>query len=134
MNRKERFSIPATGGSSLLVIFAVMCLVVLALLSLYTALAEQRLSEASARVVSAWYASDLQAQAVFARIRTGETLPGVEQEADTYRYAVPVSEHQTLAAVVRNTDKGWEVLSWQTIAHPEDGETTLPVWQGLEEG
>lgn len=132
MNRKDNFSIPATGGSSLLVIFAVLCLVVFALLSLNTALAEKRLSEASAQVVRDWYAADLRAQEIFAQIRAGEAVPGVEYEEETYRYAVPVSDHQTLVVAVQETDSGWEVLSWQTIAHPEDGETTLPVWQGLD--
>lgn len=133
MRRKDVYSVPATGSSSLLVIFAVLCLVVLALLTLNTALAEKRLSEVSAQTVSGWYAADLQAQEIFAKIRNGEAVPGVEQEKGIYRYSIAVSENQTLAAAVRKTAEDWEVLSWQTIAHPKDGEGVLPVWRGLNE-
>ena len=36
MNKKERFSPPAVGGVSLLVVFAVLCLTIFALLGLAT--------------------------------------------------------------------------------------------------
>ena len=52
MEDKKRFSPPVVGGSSLLVIFAVLCLTVFALLSLSTVRADVRLSEASAQAVS----------------------------------------------------------------------------------
>ena len=51
MDKKHRFSFPAVGGSSLLVIFAVLCLTVFALLGLSTVQAGQRLSNASAEAV-----------------------------------------------------------------------------------
>ena len=49
MARKQSFPIPAVGGSSLLVIFAVLCLTVFALLGLSTVQADIRLADASAR-------------------------------------------------------------------------------------
>ena len=55
---EKRFSAPIVGGSSLLVIFAVLCLTVFALLGLSTVQAGGRLSEASAEAVSAYYAGD----------------------------------------------------------------------------
>ena len=132
MRQKASVPVPATGGSSLLVIFAVLCLVVLSLLSLSTVLAEQRLSEAAAQMTVQWYAADLQAQEIFAQLRSGETVPGVEREGSVYTYCVPVSPHQTLAVTLEETEGLWEVRSWQTTAHPEDGDQTLPVWQGVE--
>ena len=53
MERKTSFSLPAVGGSSLLVIFAVLCLTVFALLCLAQMQAGQRLSKASAEAVAA---------------------------------------------------------------------------------
>lgn len=41
--KKQRFSPPAIGGTSLLVVFAVLCLTVFALLSLTTVQADVRL-------------------------------------------------------------------------------------------
>ena len=134
MKKREYLSVPATGGSALVVIFAVLCLVIFSLLSLNTVLSEKRISEASARVTEDWYAADLQAQEVFARLRAGERVDGVMQTGQTYAYAVPVSGHQTLLVVLKEMDGCWEVVSWRSEAHGEDGNTHLPVWQGTEEG
>lgn len=132
MKKQEPLSPPALGGSSLLVIFGVLCLVILCLLSLNTVLAEQRLSESSARTTAAWYAADLQAQEIYARLRAGETVDGVTQQSRKYTYAVPISDHQTLAVTLQEIDGSLEVISWRALAHPEDGDTTLPVWKGPE--
>ncbi len=56
---KLRFSPPMVGGSSLLIIFAVLCLTVLAMLSLSTARNNDQLSRASADSVAAYYAADV---------------------------------------------------------------------------
>lgn len=133
MKNAEKISVPAIGGTSLLVIFGVLCLVVLCLLSLHAVLAEQRISESYVRITEDWYAADLKAQELFARLRNGEQVPGVERTGSVYRYSVPISGQQTLQVRLKETEGCWEVLSWQTAAHPQDGETTLPVWQDLEE-
>ena len=52
MARRVHFSPPAVGGVSLLVVFAVLCLTVFALLSLTTVRADVRLADASAQAVS----------------------------------------------------------------------------------
>ena len=132
MKKREYLSVPATGGSSLLVIFAVLCLVVFSLLSLNTVLAEKRISEASARAAEDWYAADFQAQEIFAQLRAGEQVPGVSRTGQRVSYSVPISGHQTLLVVLEERDGCWEVISWRADAHPEDGDSTLPVWQGTE--
>ena len=53
---------PPVGGASLLVVFAVLCLTVFALLSLSTVRANGRLSETSAQAVADYYAADCAAQ------------------------------------------------------------------------
>jgi hypothetical protein len=77
MKKHEKISIPAIGGSSLLVIFAVLCMTVFALLSLRTAQAEKQVADAAAQGVRQYYAADLQAQEIYARLRAGETVSGV---------------------------------------------------------
>lgn len=129
MKKREITFRPAIGGTGLLVIFAVLCLVVFALLSVHTVLAEQRLSEAAARSVTAWYDADLQAQKIFARLRSGEAVPGVEPVGEEYHYSVPISGHQSLFVALKEQNGCWEVLSWQTVPHPPEGNTALPVWQ-----
>ena len=71
--KKEAFSPPALGGSSLLVAFAVLALTVFALLSLSTVRADVRLGDAAAAAVKGYYEADVQAQEILARLRGGET-------------------------------------------------------------
>ena len=129
MKHEKRFALPPLGLSGLLVIFAVLCLTVFSLLALHTVLAEQRLSRAAARSVTEQYAADLRAQEIFARLRAGEMPPEVRAEEEIYSYEVPISDTQTLEVAVTETERGWEILSWKNSAHPEDGDTALPVWQ-----
>lgn len=130
MRKQEKNAIPAVGGSSLLVVFAVLCMTVFAMMSLSTVQAQQRLAEAGARSVSAYYDADLEAERIFARLRAGQLPEGVAREGDIYRYTCPVSAHQVLAVEVRQTREGWEVLHWQTVAQPIENDDSLPVWGG----
>lgn len=130
MKRKETFSPPAVGGSSLLVIFAVLCLTVFALLSLSTVQAEKRLSDKAAQSVSDYYRADLEAEQIFARLRAGETVPGVMETNGIYRYSCPVSENQTLWVELEKEEENWNVLRWQVTARMEESEENLPVWDG----
>lgn len=131
MREKERFSPPAAGGSALLVIFAVLCLTVFALLSLSTVQADGRLSEASARAVTAYYGADCQAEAILARLRAGELPEGVTEENGTYAYACPISDTQRLEVEVRLDDGSWTVLRWQAVSTAAGpAESGLDLWDG----
>ena len=63
---KRKIRPPIVGGSSLLVIFAVLCLTVFALLGFSTVQADMRLSDESAEAVSEYYEAELQAETIFA--------------------------------------------------------------------
>ena len=132
MKKRNDFAAPNIGGSSLLVIFAVLCLTLFSLLSLSTVLAERRLSDAYGQAAARWYAADLKAQELYARLRSGEAVEGVEQIDGQHVYSVTVSEHQTLRVTLENRNGSWEVISWQTLAHMEERDNTLPVWRGQE--
>lgn len=130
MKKKERISVPAIGGSSLLVVFAVLCLTVFSLLSLSSVLAEKRMADAAAQAMIDYYEADLEAEAIFACLRTGETVSGVEIDGNTYRYGCSITENQILnVELVKNTD-GWTVKRWQVIAQSEPINEALPVWDG----
>ena len=72
MNKRKELSPPAVGGASLLVVFAVLCMTVFALLSLSTVQANRRLTQAYVQSVKDYYAADCEAQSVLARLRAGE--------------------------------------------------------------
>ena len=132
---EKRFSAPAVGGSSLLVIFAVLCLTVFALLGLSTVQADGRLSGASAEAVSAYYAADCRAGAILARLRAGELPEGVEEtvtpEVRTCAYTCPISDTQTLAVEVRLEGADYTVLRWQAVSAADwTADETLDLWDG----
>ena len=130
MKRNHRMSVPAIGGSSLLVIFAVLCLTVFALLSLSTAQAEKRMADASVQAVCAYYEADLEAQKIFARLRAGEQVDGVQTDGIFYRYSCVISENQILNVELKQGQDRWKVVLWQVIARSGPISETLPVWNG----
>lgn len=128
--KKQRISPPAVGGTSLLVIFAVLCLTMFALLSLSTVLAEKRLADAAAEAMAAEYEADFRAQQIFARLRAGEPVPEAEREDDVYFFVCPVSENRRLEVQVLQRGSEWTVLRWQTVSDAPEEKETLPVWDG----
>ena len=131
MDNKRRFTIPIVGGSSLLVIFAVLCLTVFALLGLSTVQAGERLSQKTARAVTDYYQADCAAEELFARLRAGEVPAGVTQEDDTYSYTCPISDTQQLCVTLQKQGGDWAVLRWQAEStvdwETDDG---LELWDG----
>ena len=132
MDRKTRFSPPAVGGSSLLVIFAVLCLTVFALLGLSTVQAGERLSQVTVQGVSAYYEADCQAEEIFARLHAGELPEGVTAEGGLYAYTCPISDTQQLRVEVYFDGTEWSVLRWQaeSTTQWEEGSGTLDLWDG----
>ena len=131
MKQTERVILPAVGGSSLLVIFAVLCLTVFALLGLSTVQADTRLSDASAEAIEAYYNADCEAESILARMRNGETVDGVEIDGSWYSYSCPVNENQSLFVTVELTDDGYTVWQWQTLPTIQwESDDSLVVWDG----
>lgn len=126
----------AVGGSSLLVIFAVLCLTVFALLTLSTAAADSRLSQDAADAVEAYYRADSQAEALWARLRAGERPEEVTETAEDagstlYKYTVPISQGQVLRVSLRLEEGSWTVEQWQAVSTVDwQADEDLTVWDG----
>lgn len=143
---KKRLSPPAVGGSSLLVIFAVLCLTIFALLSMSTVQADKRLSDASAQAVRGYYEADAQAEAILAHLRAGEVPEGVTvtelhlQSGDSGAgylaadYACPISDTQVLrvtAVFYDGLGDNYEILRWQAVFAGEWApDDSINVWDG----
>jgi len=129
MPEKRSFSFPVIGVSSLLVIFSVLCLTVLALLCVSTVQADQSLSQRSARAVEAYYHADCKAEQILAQLRAGQQPPEVQEENGVFRYACPISDTQTLYVELTLDGSNYNILRWQTMStadwQPDD---RLPVW------
>lgn len=109
------------GGSSLLIIFAVLCFTTFTLLSLSTALAHTRLSDASANAVTDYYAADQKAEAVLAQLRQGKIPEGVRVEDHIYSYSCPISDTQELVVEILcasspTAGDNWKILRWQAVS------------------
>ena len=128
MDKKSRFSPPAVGGISLLVVFAVLCLTVFALLGLATVQADLRLADASAQSVKAYYEADCRAQELLARLKNGEFPEDVYLDGEHYVFDVPISEGQKLSVEL---DRDFTVLRWQAVSAWEwESDETLDIWDG----
>lgn len=130
--REEKNPAPVVGGSSLLVIFAVLCLTVFAMLSLTQAQADRRLARNSWSAVTGYYRADCQAQEILAQLRAGERPQGVTEEGENvFSYACPISDAQTLEVRVRLTGESHEILSWQAVFTADwQADEDLDLWDG----
>ena len=96
--KKRKLSFTSVGGSSILTIFAVLCFIVFALLSLSTSKANHKLSMKSVDAVSDYYAADTKAEEILAQIRLGQVPDGVKQKGDKYCYVCPSVSYTHLRA------------------------------------
>ena len=141
--KREGFAPPALGGSSLLVVFAVLALTVFALLSLSTVRADVRLGDATEKMGSGYYAADVKAQEILAKLRTGAPLPeDVEFEATIsdypdhsetiFSYSIPISDTQELQVeVLVEPDGSYQVRRWQAAAVGDwTFDDSLDLWDG----
>ena len=129
--RKDNLSLPAVGLSSLLVIFAVLCLTVFTLLSVSTVSAHQRLAQSSRQAITDYYQADSQAEEILAKLRSGEVPQGVTREGNQYTYSCPISDTQTLVVRVEVAGENYQILRWQAISTENwETEDKLPVWDG----
>lgn len=131
MDKRQKTQTPMIGGSALLIIFAVLCLTVFALLGFSTVQADKRLSDSSADAVAEYYAADCAAEELLGKLRAGELPKGVSRSGDVYSYACPISDTQELQVEVRINGDDWEILRWNSAAVVEwNADDTLTVWDG----
>ena len=115
MNKKWK-GITLTGGSSLLVIFAVLCLIVFTLLTLSTVNASRNLADRSHDAVAAYYEADARAEEIYAQLRAGNVPEGVVVEGNLYRYECPISDTQSIHVTLSCTEGQWNVLEWRSVS------------------
>lgn len=124
--RQTAPGVPAgIGLVTILTVLLALVLAVFAALTLFTAQADARLSQANADAVTAYYAADALACAAQA-----EFAQGVEAELER---TFPMTEAQSLYIHLRRTAEGGvERLAWQTVSSGQEiGGDTLPIWDGV---
>jgi len=111
----------------------VLCLTVFALLSLSSVQADRRLADAATQSVVDYYEADIRAEEIFARLRSGEQIEGLEEQDGTYEFEVPISGRQSLSVALQRQGDAWTVLRWQAVTTEETPDESLNVWKGTEE-
>ena len=156
-NRKRRkMSFTTVGGSSILTIFAVLCFVVFALLSLSTATANHNLTKKSTEAVTNYYKADTEAEEILAKIRAGEQPEGVKlyraEKTDNgvkriiaegigyvdwdafATYHCKIDDNQDLECEVLlrfggGESSGYQIVRWQKVYTGDwEPDTSLPVF------
>ena len=126
---KKKLAPAPIGGSSLLVIFGVLCLTVFALLMMSTVKADVRMADESVKATKQYYKADLEAEEILARLRAGEKVDGVVRDGDKYAYSCKVSDTQILSVVVEIKDGDYTIYQWKEMASEEwVPDETIKVW------
>ncbi len=127
---KEDFSISTLGGTSLMMIFAVLCLTVFAVLSLSTAKAGDQLSLGTQSAVEAYYAADNAAEEILSALRRGEYREDVQEEDGVYSYRCPINERLSLYVAVEVEGNSYRVRQWQAMVDESMITGTQELWDG----
>ncbi len=134
MRAENKGGFTAVGLSSVLTIFAVLCLVVFTLLTLSTVLAARSLSDSAADYTLGYYNAELEAETTLAQLRSGTMPEGVRQAGGVFCYDCPISDTQTLAVEVAVEGSSYTILRWQAVSTAQwTADESLPVWDGQSE-
>lgn len=134
------------GIITLIMLFVVLALSVLAALSYHAARTEYSLSSQYAGSVSEYYAVDARATQILSRLKKTANIPeeitiiqgqGIVIDATVtelgeviYSYTCPMNEEVGLFVQVKKSGRTWEVLSWAlTDTRPWEEMPPSPLWQ-----
>lgn len=148
---------PGVGYVSLIMIFAVICLTVLASLSYQAACANSGLNEKSVSYTTAYYEADVRAKETLSKLDYAayeaqssgffedsfeELISGYEnitlrKTADGYEasYTEKISENSVLSVRITfksRADERCTVTEWKTVTVTDEEENTPGVWNGQE--
>lgn len=139
-----------TGYLSIMMIFVVLCLTMLAALSFSAAESEKKFSDRSAEYTTQYYAADLNSKRTLAQIEAIAAgysdysdfmflaeLDGIEGVVyENVRGGIEISWNteingrQNIFSKIKITEDGTEILCWQTVSDESTYEAPLNVWVG----
>lgn len=136
------------GSASIVMIFAVLCLTILAVLAFETAEYEHRLAEKSASAAQAYYVADGIAEeryqqiyellknnaanaSLYEQLEALGVVVNAQKDAVILTYTVPIDDTQALQAVLRQEDGILRTEQWKTVSTVQwKYEDSLQVWDG----
>lgn len=130
------------GSASLVMVFAVLCLTILAVLAVVSANSELKLAEKAADAVTNYYAADTQAWEIFDTIVDtydhGFTLPAdcnaqleTVDGVDYLSYTVAIDDNQQLWVQVYQSNGAIQVAHWTVQDNGTwTAQETINIWGG----
>lgn len=129
-----------SGAVSLVMIFAVLCSTVFAVLTLSTAVGESKLAQATAQHTVDYYTADAQATEIAAALVQDGRPAQIGTVAITYAqtedgtqasFAVPAGENQSLSVVLLLQNQSYDILKWE-LSYSGDwqADQSIAVWDG----
>ena len=130
------------GSASIILVFAVLCLTIFALISFTAANVDKAMLDISLKTVHEYYEADTLAECILAEIlessATPKSLRGVDIISEIrggvehVRFECTVSDTKNLYVEVAIYDGGaYDVLSWKVYNIGEwEADESLPVWLG----
>ncbi len=114
--KKINTNTPIVGGSSLITIFSILCIIVFTLLTLSTVVTSKDLAEASHNAVKAYYNADSEAEKIFAQLKSGIVPENVTVNGNYYSYVCDISETQFITVELSFIDGKWNVIKWHSTS------------------
>ena len=125
------------GSSTLIMIFALLCLVVFSLLAYKTALNEKNLALKISNETKAYYEADYKATKIENNITNGKSIASfVDYEknrngSNYIGYSVKIDENKKLSVELRRSGSNLKVVKWTEVNEAsEDYNNKLDVWGG----
>ncbi len=129
---KQRYVPMPIGASSLITIFAVLCLLTFSLLSLSTTYANKKLSDKSAQAVANYYKADFEAEQILSKMRE-EIYPDRVKKTgkNIYSYECEISDSKSLSVEVMVDGETFNIRKWNVVSTIEwEANDSIEVWDG----
>lgn len=132
--KKKKISFTSVGGNSILTIFAVLCFIIFALLSLSTSKADSMLAQKSTDAVKKYYEADTRAEKILAKIRQGNVPDGVVKKGNNYSYTCPLDDTQQISVQIEKRGSEYIVKKWKKEYNGKwKADESIKVWEGMQE-
>jgi len=131
------------GSSTLIMIFALLCLTIFALLTYKTALNEKNLSQKAAKEIKYYYEADYKASKIKDEIEyklnRGEDISSIVDYKKVIGgslyigYSVEINEYKKLDVEIKKDGNKFVIVKWKEVSNNNDEEykNKMDVWRGI---
>jgi hypothetical protein len=113
------------GSASIVLVFAVLCLTVFAIISYTSAIADKALVNVEAKLVQGYYEADLMAELILVELLEADFIPDTVHDVDiiygwdwdlgidTLSFTYPITDEMDLHVVLAMYDETMDIITWR---------------------